>query len=575
MSAHTESDMLQAKGDLMSKASSIQVLEMRTNGASSSAETTTTTPTPTTEETTPLTKRQFAFVIAGLALAVMMASLDATIVSTALKSVVAEFGKQSLLPWVGSAYLLTSAPFGIMYGKISDLFGRKSVFIFALVVFEFGSLLCGIAPSMEILILGRAVAGIGGGGIFTLAFIIIADIVEFQDRAKYQGMVGGIYGLATIIGPLVGGAFTDKTTWRWCFYINLPLGAIAIPGIITFLHLPAPKGTFLEKIKRIDFIGTILVFLFIAAIITPTQFGGSVWDWNSPQVICLYILGLILLAAFIYVERFVANEPIVPSLLFANSTVTAILVIALVVGAAFVGAIYYISLFFQIVNGNTATVGGVKAIPLVFGHVIFSIVTGVIMSGTGKYKYVFYTGPIFLITGISLIATMNGSSSLIQNIFYLLIFGVGTGLITQTCIVAVQVSSDKSLLAVATALAQTAVPLGGAFGIAISGAIFNNIISKDAQNYPTLISAVSQITAQNISIKVTDTLQLSELLTSLPFVTNGTAANADLILVFNGAFKIAYLSFLAYPLVILCLVWFIKEVRFGEEGGKRDIEFAL
>ncbi|KAJ3016808.1 UNVERIFIED_CONTAM: hypothetical protein HDU68_012012 [Siphonaria sp. JEL0065] len=463
-----------------------------------------------------LSSREFTMVLLGLAMAVLMASLDATIVSTALKAVVAEFGRQDLIPWVGSSYLLTSAPFGIMYGKLADLFGRKGVFVFAMIVFELGSLVCAAAPNMSILILGRAVAGIGGGGIFTIAFIIISDIAAIKDRAKYQGIVGGVYGLATIIGPLVGGYFADHVTWRWCFYINLPIGAVAVPAVIWSLRLPSPEGSFLEKFKRVDMPGVFLVFAIIAAVITPTQFGGSVWAWSSPQVICLYILTALLIAAFVYVERFIAKEPIVPPSLFSqNTSIPAIMIAGLAVGAAFVGAIYYISLFFQIVNGDSATVGGVKAVPLIFGHVTLSIVTGVVI--------------VF----------------------------------------------DCRNFPHATGLAQTSVPLGGAFGIAISGALFNNIIASDIDNYPILTNAIAQLQANGIEIQPTEVLPLSQLLTTLDFVTNGVQANADLIHVFNGAFKIAYLSLLAYPLIILFVAFLIKEYRVGEGDTKREISMAV
>ncbi|KAI9350695.1 major facilitator superfamily domain-containing protein [Obelidium mucronatum] len=519
-----------------------------------------------------LSGREFTSVLLGLAMAVLMASLDATILATALKAVVGDFGRQDLIPWVGSSYLLTSAPFGIMYGKLADLFGRKYVFVFTMVVFEIGSLICGVAGNMSVLILGRAIAGIGGGGIFTIAFIIIADIAEYKDRAKYQGIVGGVYGLATIIGPLVGGYFSDHVTWRWCFYINLPIGAIAVPAVIWSLRLPTPTGSFTEKCKRIDIIGVLLTFCIIAALITPTQFGGSVWAWSSPQVILLYVLTAILLSLFAYVESRVAKEPIVPPGLFSNTSITAILISGLAIGAAFIGAIYYISLFFQIVNRDSATVGGVKAVPLVFGHIVLCIVTGVIMSANGSYRYTYFMAPIFMITGISLISTLDGTSYLVQQIFYLFIFGVGTGLVTQTCIAAAQISCSEEYLAIATGLAQTAVPLGGAVGIAITGALFNNLIANDIVNYPTLMNALSQLHDKGIDIQATDVLALSQLLTSVTFLSNGAEANADLIRVFNGAFKVSYLSLLAYPVIIFVMAFLIKEYRI-EEG--KEVALAV
>ncbi|ORY41978.1 MFS general substrate transporter [Rhizoclosmatium globosum] len=456
-----------------------------------------------------------------------------------------------------------------LYGKLADLFGRKWVFVFSMVVFEIGSLLCGAAKDMSMLILGRAVAGIGGGGIFTIAFIIISDIAVIEDRPKYQGMVGGIYGLATIIGPLAGGAFSDHVSWRWCFYINLPLGLVAVPAVVWYLRLPSPPGTLVEKFKRIDILGTVLIFLIVAAVITPTQFGGSVWAWSSPQVIILYIVTAVLLAAFIYVERSLAAEPI-------SRSVSAILGAGLAVGAAFVGAIYYISLFFQIVNGDSATAGGVKSIPLVFSHVGFSIAAGIIMSTTGRYKYAYFIGPVFMIAGIALVSSLNGGSLLVQQIFYLFIFGIGSGLIVQTSIAAAQISVDEEHVAIVTGLAQTTVPLGGAFGIAISGAMFNNIIASDVNNYPVLLNAIKQLQDKFYPVDATQVLALSGLLTdpTITFVTNGTEANANLISIFNGAFKLSYLSLIAYPCIILIMAFLITEYR-PKEGEKREIAMAV
>ncbi|KAJ3031936.1 UNVERIFIED_CONTAM: hypothetical protein HDU68_010016 [Siphonaria sp. JEL0065] len=309
-----------------------------------------------------LSSREFTMVLLGLATAVLMASLMPqssalresclyfSSVSHRLKGVVAEFGRQDLIPWVGSSYLLTSAPFGIMYGKLADLFGRKGVFVFAMIVFELGSLVCAAAPNMSILILGRAVAGIGGGGIFTITFIIISDIAAIKDRAKYQGIVGGVYGLATIVGPLVGGYFADHITWR-CALICQE----------SFLCLP-----------------------LLPLLLRPRNLA-EVFGRGALLKSFAYTFSRLLIAAFVYVERFIAKEPIVPPSLFTqNASIPAIMIAGLAVGAAFVGAIYYIFLFFQIVNGDSATVGGVKAVPLIFGHVTLSIVTGVVMSTNGR-----------------------------------------------------------------------------------------------------------------------------------------------------------------------------------------------
>ncbi|KAJ3196633.1 hypothetical protein HDU82_001727, partial [Entophlyctis luteolus] len=518
----------------------------------------------------PLSRYQFTLVFVGLLLGIMMAALDQTIVSTALKSIVADLGHQELVPWIGSAYLLTAAPFGTLYGKFADLFGRKWVFVFALVVFEIGSLICGVAPTMNVLILGRAVAGIGGGGIFSCVLIIISDVVSLADRGKYQGMIGACFGLSSVIGPLVGGAFSDGITWRWCFYINLPLGALTVATVIIFLKFPLPDGTLSDKVKRIDFFGTAALFVAILAIVTPLQLGGSVWSWSAPQTIIILVLFPFLIGIFAFIELKVAKEPIVPPALFCNSSVPALLVAAFCIGAAFFSAVYYISLFFQVVNGNTATQAGIQTIPLVFGVVILSVTSGIIVSKTGNYRIFLMLGPLFVIAGLGVTSSLNSTSYEVQKVFYLLILGIGCGCMIQTRVLAIQASVPRELIAIATAVSQTCVTLGGAFGVSVSGTVFNNIISGGVSGYSSLSSAIEQLEAHGIDVNPTEVTELSNLLVNVPFLTNGAAANQDLIDLFTHAFNIAYLSLIVYPALILVAVVFIKQMDVSAKpvGGR-------
>ncbi|KAJ3069005.1 hypothetical protein HDU98_007911 [Podochytrium sp. JEL0797] len=522
---------------------------------------------PALQVKVPLSRAEFISVFIGLMLGIMMAALDQTIVSTALKSIVKDLGHQELVPWIGSAYLMTSAPFGALYGKFADLFGRKWVFVFALVIFEVGSFLCGIAPSMGILILGRAVAGVGGGGIFSLVLIIISDIVSIQDRGKYQGMIGAMFGLSSVIGPLVGGAFSDHVSWRWCFYINLPLGVITVATVMIFLKFPIPEGSFESKVRRIDFWGIVTLFAAILLFLTPLQLGGAVWAWSAPQTIIMFVLSPIVFAAFVYVENRVASDPIIPAGMFVNSSVPALLVVAFCMGAGFFSAVYYISLFFQVVNGNSATTAGVQTIPLVFGVVLLSISSGIYISKTGNYRRMLLIGPVFMIAGATLISYLNGGSLLVQKIFYLVIFGIGAGFMIQTRVLGIQASVPIAFIAIVTAISQTCMTLGGAFGVSVSGSIFNNIISEDVGSYPVLLEAISQLQQHGIPADPTEVLELSGLLLSVPFLTNGTAANAELILVFNHAFKVAYLTLLVYPLTILAMTPFIEQFGMRSKPG--------
>ncbi|KAJ3012972.1 UNVERIFIED_CONTAM: hypothetical protein HDU68_000929 [Siphonaria sp. JEL0065] len=512
-----------------------------------------------TDVKVPLTRSQFILTFIGLILGIMMAALDQTIVATALKAVVSDLGHQDLVPWIGSAYMFTAAPFGALYGKFADLFGRKWVFVFALVVFEVGSLLCGTAPTMETLILGRAIAGVGGGGILSCVLIIISDIVSIQERGKFQGMIGACFGLSSVIGPLLGGTFSDNLSWRWCFYINLPLGVITVTTVVAFLNFPIPEGSISSKINRIDGLGIVTLFATIICVITPLQLGGSVWNWNSAQTIIMFALSPFLFAAFVFVELKVAKEPIIPASMFMNASIPALLVVAFCMGAGFFSSVYYISLFFQMVNGDSATTAGIKTIPLVFGVVALSITSGIYISKTGNYKRFLFIGPAFMIAGASLTASLDVTSLLFQKVVYLLIFGIGCGAMIQTRVLAIQASVPVHFIAIVTAVSQTCMTLGGAFGVSISGTIFNNIISTDVNNYPTLMSAIAQLQQHGIPARPTEVLALSEMLKAAPFSTNGTFANNDLVVVFNHAYKIAYLTLLVYPVVILAMTPFIKQ----------------
>ncbi|KAI9350696.1 major facilitator superfamily domain-containing protein [Obelidium mucronatum] len=520
----------------------------------------------------PLTRSQFILVFIGLMLGIMMAALDQTIVSTALKAIVQDLGHQDLVPWIGSAYLLTAAPFGALYGKFADLFGRKWVFVFALIVFEIGSFLCGIAPTMETLILGRAIAGVGGGGIFSCVLIIISDIVSIQDRGKFQGMIGACFGLSSVIGPLIGGAFSDHVSWRWCFYINLPLGVVTVGTVIVFLNFPIPEGALAAKVRRIDGYGIVTLFAAIIAIITPLQLGGSIWEWNSGPTVALFVLAPILFAMFAYVELKIAKEPIIPASMFLNSSIPALLVVAFCMGAGFFSAVYYISLFFQVVNGDSATSAGIKTIPLVFGVVILSITSGVYISKTGNYKRFLYIGPVFMIVGSVLVSFLDINSLLVEKIFYLLIFGIGCGAMIQTRVLAIQASVPIEFIAIVWRFRCLHIwnnlqqhhlirrwKLPCPSGVSISGTIFNNIISSDVGNYPALLAAVKELQSHGIPAHPTEVLALSGMLKSIPFLANGSAANSDLIAVFNHGYKIAYLTLLVYPITILGMTFFIKQ----------------
>ncbi|KAJ3402159.1 hypothetical protein HDU80_005328 [Chytriomyces hyalinus] len=457
----------------------------------------------------PLTGAKFTLVMFALLCGVAMASLDGTIVATAIKAVVAELGRQELVPWIGSTYLMSAAITCSLCGKLADLFGRKLVFLLALSLFTLGSAGAGAAQSMSILIGARAVQGLGGGGIFTLAIIIIAEIVPTRKRSIYLGLMTAVF-----------------------------------------------AGTFMQKMAKLDILGALLLSFAIVCFLTPLQLGGSTWEWNSVQVIALFIVSLVQILAFIYVELRVASEPIIPATLFCNSSSPAILGIAIMLGATFFTSLYYMSLFFQITNGDTATQAGVKLIPLMVGFSGASVLTGIFISRTQRYVALFYVGPILAILGGVFMALLTPSSKAYESVLSLGVFGIGTGVLVQVRTFGAQISVPRELLATASAVAQTCNAIGGSVGVAIAGTLFNNVIHAQVASNPVLIEAIRQLEARGVSVDPTSVLAFIRELVVLP---DAGLANAELLQVFNHAFKVTYLSLLVYPTLILLLALFVRE----------------
>ncbi|CAG8706258.1 24451_t:CDS:2 [Dentiscutata erythropus] len=372
----------------------------------------------------------------GLGCAVFLAALDQTIVSTALPAIVSDFNGLDQIAWVATSYLLTMTSFQPIYGKLSDIFGRKATFLFAISIFELGSLLCGIANNMVSMIIYRAIAGIGGGGIIGLVLIIISDIVSAKDRGKYQGIVGACFGIASVAGPLMGGAFTDHVNWRWCFFINLPLGAITIIAIIFLLHMKIPTGSLLGKIKRIDFLGIIIMIASTVCLLLPLNWGGSTYAWNSPVIIALLCAGAVGYIIFGLVEIYVVSEPIAPP-----------------------------------------TQSGLDFMPYILGVVAFSILTGQFFSRTDKVSFRCATlvSATLTVIGAGLTTMWNEKTGYGGFIGYMVIGGAGVGIGIQSITLCVQGLVEQKDIASVTTLALF---FRTVFGIAISGTVFNNKLSQ-------------------------------------------------------------------------------------------------
>lgn len=448
---------------------------------------------PPVDQALPVPHDNLLVVFGGLLLVMLLAALDTTIVATALPTIVGEFGGLAHISWVVTAYLLAQTIVTPIYGKLGDLYGRKRVLQFAIVIFLIGSALCGLSQSMSHLIVFRAIQGLGGGGLIVTTQAVVADVIPARDRGRYQGIFGAAFGFASIAGPLVGGYFTTHLTWRWIFYINLPLGIIAL--LVLAATLPAQNS---YASHTIDYAGTATLALALASIVLVTDLGGTIYEWSSPLVVGLIVMAVAGLIAFVLVERR-AREPILPLQLFRIRDVWVTSVVGLIVGFSLMGSVTYLPVFFQIVKGLSPTESGLRMVPLITGTLVTSILAGQIVSRTGKYKLFPLIGTTIVTISLLLISRMTAETSTLATSLYMALLGVGLGFVLQVLIIAVQNAVDYHELGVATSNAILFRFIGGSLGTALLGAVLATQLHANVQRLLPGTGALDLISPQALA----------------------------------------------------------------------------
>src|SRR3954470_22706326 len=440
-------------------------------------------------------------------LVLLLASLDQTIVATALPTIVGEFGGLEHISWVVTAYLLATTAVTPIYGKLGDLYGRKRVLQVAIVIFLLGSALCGAAQGMTELILFRAVQGLGGGGLIVLTQAAIGDVVPPRDRGKYQGFFGAVFGVSMVAGPLIGGYFVDNLSWRWIFYVNVPLGLLAL--VVLAATLPSRER---QSDTRVDALGAALLAAGLSCIVFVTSLGGTTWEWASPQLILVGLLGGLLLVLFVLWERG-RDDGVLPPALFRNRVFTVASTVSLIVGLALFGAITFLPLFFQTVNGATPTEAGLRLTPLMLGVLITSIGSGQFISRVGRYKVFPVVGTAVMAVGFVLLSTMDRHTTTLESSLRLFVVGIGLGMTMQVLVLATQNAVDYAQLGVATSGVTLFRTIGGAVGTSVFGTIFANQLGAGggdaaARPSPDELARLPDVTRIAFLDKYTDALSM-------------------------------------------------------------------
>ncbi|WP_446750602.1 MDR family MFS transporter [Streptomyces sp. WZ-12] len=480
-------------------------------------------------------------VLFALMIAMLLAMLDNMIVGTAMPTIVGELGGLSHLSWVVTAYTLATAASTPIWGKLGDMYGRKGVFLTSIVIFLIGSALSGMAQDMGQLIGFRAVQGLGAGGLMVGVMAIIGDLIPPRERGKYQGMMAGVMAVAMIGGPLVGGTITDHLGWRWSFYINLPLGAIALVMITAVLHLPKKRSQ-----TRIDYAGAALLTVGITSLVLLTTWGGTQYEWLSKQIVGLGVLAVVALVAFVLVERKV-SDPVLPLRIFRNGNFSLVTVIGFLVGFVMFGSMTFLPLYQQSVQGASATNSGLLLLPMLLSMMAVSLFAGRITTTTGKYKIFVTVGGGLITAGLVLLSLMDTTTTRFTSGLYMAVLGAGMGFLMQTTMLIAQNSVEMRDMGVGSSSATLFRTIGGSFGVAIMGAVFSNQVKT------TMIEKLGPVAGEKMT---TGGAQMDpKTLPSLPAAVKDAYAHA----VSSGTHQVFFWGALI-SVIGFAAAWFLKEV---------------
>ncbi|MFJ3959793.1 MDR family MFS transporter [Streptomyces sp. NPDC090036] len=499
-------------------------------------------PAGTSKEVKP---RSVRVVLMALMIAMLLAMLDNMIIGTAMPTIVGELGGLEHLSWVVTAYTLATAASTPIWGKLGDMYGRKGSFLVSIVIFLIGSVLSGMAQDMGQLIGFRAIQGLGAGGLMVGVMAIIGDLIPPRERGKYQGMMAGVMALAMIGGPLVGGTITDHWGWRWSFYINLPLGAVALAMVSAVLHLPKKKSQ-----GKIDYLGAVLLTVAITSTVLVTTWGGTEYAWGSVEIIALIAVGVLSTVAFLYAET-KAAEPVMPLHIFRSRNFTLMSVIGFLVGFAMFGGVLYLPLFQQSVQGASATNSGLLLLPMLLSMMLVSLIAGRVTTSSGKYKIFPIAGGALMVVGMFLLATMDTGTTRLVSGLYMAVLGAGLGFLMQITMLVAQNSVEMKDMGVASSSATLFRTLGGSFGVALMGSLFTTRVTD------TMAERLGPEAAGAAGSAQLDAASLAK----LPEVVRDAYQHA----VAAGTHS-AFLLGAAIALLGFAAAWFVKEVPLRGAG---------